>query len=344
MKRKIIVYCFIYTISCLIFAKNSVSQNVGIGTTNPNAKAALEIKSTDKGVLFPRLTTAQRNAIVNPPNGLEIFNIDDRCINFYDSIYMVWNCSCYDCEVIVINIVANACKVDFYNSYFKNGPAKKYIVNINAAVTISGCNTGDTALSFSSIPINASIIINNYGTIAGAGGKGGNGARITTNFNCLNQVDSARSGQPGGSAISTKTGVVITVNNYGIITGGGGGGGGGGFYFAPSSSGGGGGGGAGLATGTGGNAGGAMAAPINGGICTYYDQGTTAGQPGTTTSGGFGGNGGTSVNPGGNGGGRALAGSGAGVTTGGVAGKAIGGGSGNSIINIGGGQTFGSVD
>lgn len=47
---------------------------IGIGTAAPNPAAQLEISSTNKGVLFPRLTTAQRDAIVAPPAGLVIYN------------------------------------------------------------------------------------------------------------------------------------------------------------------------------------------------------------------------------------------------------------------------------
>ncbi|MBL0358127.1 MAG: hypothetical protein IPP72_15225 [Chitinophagaceae bacterium] len=39
------------------FAK---AQNVGIGTNSPNSSALLEISSTNKGMLVPRLTTLQR--------------------------------------------------------------------------------------------------------------------------------------------------------------------------------------------------------------------------------------------------------------------------------------------
>src|SRR5262245_60656296 len=35
----------------------------GIGTTTPNASSLLEIKSTTKGILLPRMTLVQRNAI-----------------------------------------------------------------------------------------------------------------------------------------------------------------------------------------------------------------------------------------------------------------------------------------
>ncbi|GAB3590025.1 hypothetical protein GCM10027345_44450 [Hymenobacter daeguensis] len=53
------------------------AQNVGIGTATPNAKAALEISATNKGLLIPRLTQAQRTAIVSPPDGLMVFQTDN---------------------------------------------------------------------------------------------------------------------------------------------------------------------------------------------------------------------------------------------------------------------------
>lgn len=50
-----------------------IAQNVGIGTTTPNASAQLDVTSTSKGVLIPRMTGAQRNAIVSPVAGLLIY-------------------------------------------------------------------------------------------------------------------------------------------------------------------------------------------------------------------------------------------------------------------------------
>ena len=48
--------------------------NVGIGTTTPDTSALLELRSQRQGLLIPRLTTAQRNAIVLPAKSLLIFN------------------------------------------------------------------------------------------------------------------------------------------------------------------------------------------------------------------------------------------------------------------------------
>ncbi|MFC6223251.1 SMP-30/gluconolactonase/LRE family protein [Hymenobacter artigasi] len=52
------------------------AQSVGIGTTAPDASAALEVQSTTQGLLPPRLTAAQRAAIVAPAAGLQVFQVD----------------------------------------------------------------------------------------------------------------------------------------------------------------------------------------------------------------------------------------------------------------------------
>jgi uncharacterized protein (TIGR02145 family) len=62
------------TILSLIFS--TYAQNVGIGTTTPAASAVLDLNSTTKGFLPPRMTAAQRTAIPSPINGLLVFQTD----------------------------------------------------------------------------------------------------------------------------------------------------------------------------------------------------------------------------------------------------------------------------
>ena len=336
----LLFYCCFLTI-IISLPQHVFSQNVGIGTTSPDAKAALDIKATDKGVLFPRLSIAQRDAIANPPNGLHIFNTDERCLNYYDSVYAIWNCYCESCQTAVITISNNICRADFYSLYAKGSPAKKYIITILAGDTISGCNPGDTALSFNSMPFDATVTINNYGVIEGAGGNGGAGS---LGSGCGIPYAFSGSGGPGGYAISTKPGVSIIINNYGIVAGGGGGGAGSGGN--PNGYGGGGGGGAGIIGGIGGLGGGAYTGIF--GFCGPQII-AAGGAGGTAIAGGNGGLGNSGGVAGGAGGGRGQAGqNGSGVLdivgTGGAPGKAIGGGSGNKLNNIGSGQSFGTVD
>lgn len=52
--------------------------SVGIGTTTPNAAAALDITAPDKGLLIPRMDSVTRAAIASPPAGLMVFQTNGR--------------------------------------------------------------------------------------------------------------------------------------------------------------------------------------------------------------------------------------------------------------------------
>lgn len=58
--------------------------SVSIGTTaDANSKAALDVVSTTKGFLPPRMTTTQRDAIASPPAGLTVYNTTTNKLNAY---------------------------------------------------------------------------------------------------------------------------------------------------------------------------------------------------------------------------------------------------------------------
>ena len=61
-------------ISLVLLLSTFSFAQVGIGTTTPNASAILDITSTSKGLLPPRMNTEQRNLISNPSEGLTIYN------------------------------------------------------------------------------------------------------------------------------------------------------------------------------------------------------------------------------------------------------------------------------
>ncbi|MEP6845437.1 MAG: hypothetical protein ABI861_05515, partial [Panacibacter sp.] len=78
MKKIILSLCI-----AAITIANADAQNTfpttgaaGIGTTAPNVSSLLEIKSTTKGLLIPRMTAKQRNAIATPATGLLIYQTD----------------------------------------------------------------------------------------------------------------------------------------------------------------------------------------------------------------------------------------------------------------------------
>ena len=64
------------------------AQNIGINSTGvaPNTSALLDLDASpgnDKGLLIPRITSIERDAIASPPTGLIIYNITTNCINYY---------------------------------------------------------------------------------------------------------------------------------------------------------------------------------------------------------------------------------------------------------------------
>lgn len=76
---KTIIYAFVLALFCLV---TGYSQT-GIGTTTPDPSAQLDVTSTDKGVLVPRMTEAQKNGISSPATGLLIFQTDGSSPGFY---------------------------------------------------------------------------------------------------------------------------------------------------------------------------------------------------------------------------------------------------------------------
>jgi hypothetical protein len=81
MKSKILL---ILLICKLAFTPNLSSQNIGINTTGslPDTSAMLDIVSSTKGLLIPRVTTAQRNSITLPANGLIIYNTTTNTLQY----------------------------------------------------------------------------------------------------------------------------------------------------------------------------------------------------------------------------------------------------------------------
>lgn len=77
----------ILTAAMVTMSVTSFAQNVGVngdGST-PDVSAMLDIKSTDKGVLIPRMTQSERNGITNPATGLLIFQTDVAAGFYYNS-------------------------------------------------------------------------------------------------------------------------------------------------------------------------------------------------------------------------------------------------------------------
>lgn len=90
--------------------KNANSQNIGIGTTAPNASAILDVTSNNKGILIPRLTKTEKNAIVSPVKGLLVYQStpDSVGFHFYDGGKWNWILSSVNVDTLTWRTTGNA--------------------------------------------------------------------------------------------------------------------------------------------------------------------------------------------------------------------------------------------
>lgn len=81
MKRELIM-----VILGIMLSISLSSQGVHIGSTNsdPEPSAILELESINKGILIPRMTSAQMKAISTPAEGLMVFNTDSAKLSYYN--------------------------------------------------------------------------------------------------------------------------------------------------------------------------------------------------------------------------------------------------------------------
>jgi len=78
MKSRILLIITICITSFNCFAQ------IGIGTTSPDASSVLDMTSTTQGVLIPRMTTTQREAITSPVIGLQVYDTDTKSVWSYN--------------------------------------------------------------------------------------------------------------------------------------------------------------------------------------------------------------------------------------------------------------------
>jgi hypothetical protein len=88
MKKIILFFAGIF------FGATMMAQSFSINTdgSTANASAILDVKSTTKGMLIPRMSKTEKNAIISPATGLLVFQNTPDSIGFhyYDGVAWVW--------------------------------------------------------------------------------------------------------------------------------------------------------------------------------------------------------------------------------------------------------------
>ncbi len=132
------------------FYSQGTNGAVGINTTTPNANSVLDVvsASNNKGVLIPRLTETQRNAIVintAKDDGLTIYNITEDCINYWSLADNEWKSVCGQMGKAVFTVDCSNTKAMGTYVQTKELTASNYLsVSVNVTKVGSYTITGTT--------------------------------------------------------------------------------------------------------------------------------------------------------------------------------------------------------
>ena len=185
MKYKLILLLFLMS---LIYFKSTAQ--IGIGTTSPNASAALDLTSTSKGLLIPRLTSVQRADIANPTAGMVIFctncgpNGEMQLYNGSSWLNPATNTAAATLPVLTTTAISNIAKFSASSgaTILDNGTssisAKGVCWSTSANPTTSNSKTTDGtgnasfSSSITSLSVNTTYYVRAYATSASGTGYG----------------------------------------------------------------------------------------------------------------------------------------------------------------------------
>ena len=177
-----------------ISLNNYAFSQVGIGTVIPDPSSVLDISSTEKGMLAPRMTSAQRVTIVSPAEGLLVFDIDEDLFYFYDSSAWVplESAEKRNNYKLVKNIT------DLADELIAGG-GSKYQLDENYMYEINGTILFDFPIDLNDAYLRGhdtgeDIILNNSGAALFSGVKGGRVKDLLINGNAQQLFDITGSG------------------------------------------------------------------------------------------------------------------------------------------------------
>jgi hypothetical protein len=95
MKKLTILFVLLIFLGLnFLFSQNNVGISDPADNVTPHPSSILDIYSTSKGLLIPRMTSQQRVAIQSPADGLLVYDTDSACFIFYKSSVSQWISLC----------------------------------------------------------------------------------------------------------------------------------------------------------------------------------------------------------------------------------------------------------
>jgi len=193
----------------LLSSNSNIAQNVGIGAESftPDPSAMLEVKSTSKGLLPPRMTTQQRDAIQGPAEGLVIYNTTTKCLNY--RVVGAWFEVCGDCTPQSPNVPTAGEHIPSQNQIVWNWNSvadaagyKWHSSNNYLAATVNG-----NSLSYTQTGLN---ICSNYNLYVWAYNNCGNSTELHLISNTTGDIPAS---PVSGSNTPSETQIVWNWNN-----------------------------------------------------------------------------------------------------------------------------------
>ncbi len=196
---------FILSASFLLATHTAFSQGVAINEDNSSADASaiLDVKSTTKGLLMPRLTQAERNAIATPATGLMIYQIDATAGFYY------YNGTAWTAVVTPFlpswGLTGNAATAGDFIGTTNNVPLEFKVANQRAGY-ISSLTLGNSNTSFGFQALNpATTGVQNV-----ANGVSALQNNTTGNQNVANGAFALQNNTTGGQNVATGVTALLT--------------------------------------------------------------------------------------------------------------------------------------
>ena len=203
-----------------LFISTGIAAQVGIGTITPDPSSILDMTSTTQGMLAPRMTSAERIAILSPVEGLLVFDIEQDAFYYFSG--SVWVKLEGSVERDNYKLVKNI--TDLADELVAGG-GTKYLLNPDFLYEINGTIIVNFPIDLNEAYLKGQdtrgdVLFNNTGTALFSGFNGGNIRDLIINGNGSPAFDinaSATKSLIVNSVVFAACSSVGTLSNLGLV-------------------------------------------------------------------------------------------------------------------------------